>query len=74
MAKLSDTALCGCKSDWVAPMDRIITEPISTHLDHQFINDGGPLDSICSICRYWYQLNPLYENMLFDLRSMNQIW
>ena len=73
MAKFSDTILCGCKSNWVHPFDRVLGD-ISIQLDHQFINNGSEFDSTCPKCNFWYQFNPLYENMLYDLRSMNTIW
>ena len=73
MAKFSDTILCGCKPEWVSPTEIIIGE-VRTQLDHQFINDGSEFDSICPKCGFYYQFNPLYENMLYDLRSMNTIW
>ena len=73
MAKFSDTILCGCNLEWVDPTERIMGE-VYTNLDHQFINNGSEFDSICPKCNFWYQFNPQYENMLYDLRSMNQIW
>lgn len=74
MAKFSDTVLCKCNLEWIDPSERVIGGGVDTHLDHQYITDGSEFDSRCPKCRFWYQFNPLYENMLYDLRSMNTIW
>ena len=73
MAKLSDTVKCGCSSDFIPAVDRDILFSHSYTTTHQYVTHG-PYDSQCPKCEYYFYIDPNYENMLYDLRSMNTIW
>ena len=73
MAKLSDTVKCGCSPDFTPPSERDLQSLYCYCPTHKYIN-YGIYDEKCSKCDYFFYLDPQYENMLYDLRSMNQIW
>ena len=56
---------CRCNAEWIIPV-----------LDGKYCNEtrqvisGIPIDDCCDTAYYWYDAD--YENMMFDLRRMNQ--
>lgn len=73
MAKLSDTVKCECSSDFIPILERDLQSCHCYCPTHQYIN-YGMYDRQCTKCNYFFYLDPQYENMLYDLRSMNIIW
>ena len=73
MAKVSDTVKCGCSPDFIHILERDLQSRYCYCPTHQYINHG-PYDSQCPKCKYYFYIDPNYENMLYDLRSMNTIW
>ena len=60
MARYDENIFCDCTSDWVI-----------YNVDYQRPTGYGLVCNRCGLFK-WY--NAYYENMLYDLRSMNQIW
>lgn len=62
---------CDCNSNWIdtdfVGVERQIQlnfTPEYYHMDYR--------SALCSRCQYWFWYDADYENMMFDLKNMNQ--
>ena len=56
---------CRCNAEWITP----VLDGKGCNETRQVISDI-PVGSCCDTADYWYDAD--YENMMFDLKRMNQ--
>lgn len=60
---------CQCNSYWEVYHCPDIAKK---HIQVNYAKDGNPYDGYCKRCRYYKWYDADYENMMFDLKNMNQ--
>lgn len=63
---------CHCNAKWIIDPDANIQSASRANESRLVLGDLAKNHTGCEVKYFWYDAD--YENMMFDLRSMNTIW